>query len=132
MQNTWGDALYCVFASVQEAGLFALKLCDLMQTIGWAEVGLPKDMNLRISLHAGPVMRNFNPLTGQVNYIGTHVNYAARIEPITPPGKVYASQAFAAIAASEGVNEFSCDYVGQMPWAKQYGSFPTYHVHLTP
>ncbi|MBD0336275.1 MAG: hypothetical protein ICV62_12360, partial [Cyanobacteria bacterium Co-bin13] len=81
MQNTWGDALYCVFASVQEAGLFALKLCDLMQTIGWAEVGLPKDMNLRISLHAGPVMRNFNPLTGQVNYIGTHVNYAARIEP---------------------------------------------------
>jgi class 3 adenylate cyclase len=132
MQNTWGDALYSVFASVQEAGLFALRLCDQMQTLDWAGMGLPKDMNLRISLHAGPVMRNLNPLTGQVNYIGTHVNYAARIEPITPPGKVYASQAFAAIAASEGVSEFSCDYVGQMPWAKQYGSFPTYHVHLTP
>lgn len=130
MQNTWGDALYCVFARVQEAGLFALNLCDLMQTIDWSQEGLPSDMNLRISLHAGPVIRNINPLTGQVNYIGTHVNYAARIEPITPPGKVYASQAFAAIAASEGVSEFSCDYVGQMPWAKHYGTFPTYHVHL--
>lgn len=130
MQNTWGDALYCVFARVQEAGVFALKLCDLMQTIDWAREGLPADMNLRISLHAGPVLRNINPLTGQVNYIGTHVNHAARIEPITPPGKVYASQAFAAIAASEGVSEFACDYVGQMPWAKHYGTFPTYHVHF--
>ncbi|HEY9879863.1 MAG TPA: TRAFs-binding domain-containing protein [Leptolyngbyaceae cyanobacterium] len=129
MQNTWGDALYCVFARVQEAGLFALKLCDLMQTIDWSRDNLPSDLNLRISLHAGPVIRNINPLTGQVNYIGTHVNYAARIEPITPPGKVYASQAFAEIAASEGVSEFSCDYVGQMPWAKHYGTFPTYHVH---
>jgi class 3 adenylate cyclase/tetratricopeptide (TPR) repeat protein len=129
MQNTWGDALYCVFARVQEAGLFALKLCDLMQSIDWSQEGLPSDLNLRISLHAGPVIRNINPLTGQANYIGTHVNYAARIEPITPPGKVYASQAFAAMAASEGVSGFACDYVGQMPWAKHYGTFPTYHVH---
>ncbi|QQE67018.1 hypothetical protein GFS31_37240 [Leptolyngbya sp. BL0902] len=129
MKNTWGDALYYVFASVEQAGTFALDLCDLMQTTQWEHHHLPPDMNLRIALHAGPVYRNVDPITGQVNYVGNHVNHAARIEPITPPGRVYASQAFAAMAASENVQAFTCDYVGQVLWAKHYGSFPTYHVH---
>ncbi|MFE4107327.1 TRAFs-binding domain-containing protein [Almyronema epifaneia] len=128
LRNTWGDALYFVFAKVQQAGNFALALCDLIQRIDWVEKGLPADLNLRIALHAGPVHRSLDPISGQENYIGTHVNYAARMEPITPPGKVYASQAFAAIASSEGIQDFSCEYVGQTPYAKQYGTFPTYHV----
>ncbi len=128
MKNTWGDAIYLVFATVQQAGKVALDLCDLMQTVDWSHKGLPADLSLRIALHAGPVSSQINPLTGQMNYVGTHVNHAARIEPITPPGKVYASQVFAAIASSEGQNTFCCDYVGQMPWAKHYGTFPTYHV----
>ena len=129
MKNTWGDALYYVFSTVEQAGLFALDLCDLMQSTSWENYGLPADMDLRIALHAGPVYRNVDPITGQINYIGNHVNHAARIEPITPPGRVYASQAFAAMAASENVQAFACDYVGQVPWAKHYGTFPTYHVH---
>lgn len=128
MKNTWGDALYFVFPTVQQAGEFSLELCDLVQEIDWQTKGLPAGLNLRIALHAGPVERTVDPITGQVNYVGTHVNHTARIEPITPPGKVYASQAFAAIAASEGLRQFTCDYVGQMPWAKRYGTFPTYHV----
>ncbi|UBF29090.1 TRAFs-binding domain-containing protein [Kovacikia minuta CCNUW1] len=128
LKNTWGDALYFVFLTVKQAGQFALNLCDLIQSIDWSSRGLPEQLNLRIALHAGPVDRNVDPITGQVNYIGTHVTHTARIEPITPPGKVYASQAFAAIAASEGLKSFTCDYVGQMPWAKHYGTFPTYHV----
>lgn len=127
-KNTWGDALYFVFATVRQAGRFALDLCDLIQTVDWSSRHLPPDLNLRIALHAGPVEQNTDPITGQINYIGTHVNHTARIEPITPPGKVYASQAFAAIATSEGVQDFTCDYVGQMPWAKHYGTFPTYHI----
>jgi class 3 adenylate cyclase/tetratricopeptide (TPR) repeat protein len=128
MKNTWGDALYYVFPTVQQAGQFALDLCDLIQSVDWPTKGLPSGLNLRIALHAGPVERNIDPITGQINYIGTHVNHTARIEPITPPGKVYASQAFAAIAASEGLKTFACDYVGKMPWAKRYGTFPTYHI----
>jgi class 3 adenylate cyclase len=128
MKNTWGDAVYFVFSDVRQAGNFALELCDLVQQTDWLTKGLPNDLNLRIALHAGPVYRQVNPITGYIEYIGTHVSHTARIEPITPPGKVYASQAFAAIAASEGVSEFTCDYVGQTPWAKGYGTFPTYHV----
>ena len=127
-QNTWGDALYFVFATVQKAGLFALELCDLIQTSDWSTKGLPPNMTLRMALHAGPVTRHCDPITSHENYMGTHVNHTARIEPITPPGKVYSSQAFAALASSAGVTEFSCDYVGKTPYAKQYGTFPTYHV----
>jgi class 3 adenylate cyclase len=128
VKNTWGDALYYVFPEVEEAGKFALDLCDIIQNTNWSEKGLPKNLNLRISLHAGPVNKYINPITHNIGYIGNHVNYAARIEPITPPGKVYSSQAFAALACSMGIKSFTCDYVGQIPFAKGYGTFPTYHV----
>lgn len=128
MKNTWGDGLYFVFNTVRDAGLFALELCEFVNSTNWEEKHLPKDLNLRIALHCGPVYRLIDPITGQVNYIGSHVSHAARIEPISPPGKVYASQAFAAMTSSEGVTDFTCDYVGQIPLAKSYGTFPTYHV----
>jgi len=129
VKNTWGDALYYVFKSVTDAGNFALDLSERIQNTNWAEKGLPKNLNLRISLHAAPVYEYFNPVTKDLSYIGTQVSYAARIEPITPPGKVYASRAFAALASDLKVQDFICDYVGKIPLAKEYGTFPTYHVH---
>jgi len=99
-----------------------------MTDTDWSKKGLPKAINLRIALHAGPVYSCVDPVTGQQSYTGTHVSRAARIEPITPPGQVYSSQAFAALAAAQGVKEFTCDYVGQTPLAKGYGTFATYHV----
>jgi class 3 adenylate cyclase/tetratricopeptide (TPR) repeat protein len=128
MKNTWGDGLYFVFNDVRDAGEFALELCERVGRTDWTEKGLPRDLNLRIALHAGPVYSCIDPVTRQPNYIGTHVSRAARIEPITPPGQVYASQAFAALASAQHVTEFTCDYVGQTPLAKGYGVFPTYHV----
>src|SRR6185437_2205856 len=95
VKSTWGDGLYLVFATVQEAGLFALDLSDLVTGADWASRGLPENLSLRIALHAGPVYGCRDPITGTWNYTGTHVSRAARIEPITPAGEVYASQAFA-------------------------------------
>lgn len=128
MKNTWGDGLYFVFKSVKDAGQFALELSERLAEIDWAKKGLPREMSLRIALHAGPVYSCVDPVTGQPNYIGTHVSRAARIEPITPPGQVYASQAFAALSAAQHVKVFTCEYVGRTPLAKGYGTFPTYHV----
>jgi class 3 adenylate cyclase len=127
MKNTWGDGLYFVFASVGDAGLFALELRDRVRNTDWSKKGLPA-LSLRIGLHAGPVFSCTDPVTQRSNYIGTHVSRAARIEPVTPTGQVYASQSFAALAAAEGVKEFRCDYVGQTSMAKKYGTFPTYVV----
>ena len=50
------------------------------------------------------------------------------IEPVTPPGLVYASESFAALAAAEAATSFRCEYVGQTAQAKGYGTFPTYVV----
>lgn len=127
MKNTWGDGLYFVFSNVHDAGQFALNLRDGVCCTDWAAKGLPS-LNLRIGLHAGPVYSCTDPVTLQASYIGAHVSRAARIEPITPTGQVYASQSFAALAAAECVKDFRCDYVGQTPMAKKYGVFPTYVV----
>lgn len=127
-KNTWGDGLYFVFSDVDLAGKFALDLADLVASTRWEEKGLRSGLNLRIALHAGPVYEFDDPITGHRSYSGTHVSRAARIEPITPPGQVYASESFAALAAAHGVKDFACDYVGQTPLAKGYGTLPTYHV----
>jgi len=128
LTNTWGDGLYFVFRTVTDAGVFALELCDNINNSDWVEFGLPKSLNLRIGLHAGPVYACFDPILERPNYVGTHVSRAARIEPVTPPGLVYASESFAALAAAEAVTEIYCEYVGQTPLAKGYGTFPTYVV----
>lgn len=127
-KNTWGDGLYFVFSDVELAGNFALQLADLVTKQNWEEKGLPRGLNLRIALHAGPVYEFDDPVTGNPNYSGTHVSRAARIEPIAPPGQVYASEAFAALSAAQRTRDFTCDYVGQTPMAKGYGTLPMYHV----
>ncbi len=129
-KNTWGDGVYFVFSDVDLAGKFALELADLVVSTKWEEKGLRSGLNLRIGLHAGPVYEFDDPITGNRSYSGTHVSRAARIEPITPPGQVYASEAFAALAAARKANGFTCDYVGQTPMAKGYGTLPTYHVQI--
>ena len=127
-RNTWGDGLYFVFSSVNVAGEFGLELARLVAETNWADKGLGSALNLRIGLHAGPVYEFDDPITGNRTYSGTHVSRAARIEPITPPGQVYGSESFAAVAAAHGARSFTCDYVGQTPLAKDYGAIPTYHV----
>lgn len=126
--ETSGDGLYMVFAGVREAGRYALELSDLVTRTDWSARGLPEGMNIRIALHSGPVYRGRNPVTGSITYTGPHTSRAARIEPITPPGQVYASGAFAAVTAAYGIEDLSLSYVGRMPLAKNYGAFEIYHV----
>ena len=127
-QNTWGDGLYLVYKTVGDAGRVALQLSDSISGMNWATKGLPTDMNIRIGLHAGPTFACVDPITARPNYMGAHVSRAARFEPITPPGQVYASEAFAALVAATRVREFECEYVGLRPLAKGYGTFGTYHL----
>ncbi len=132
MRNTWGDGLFFVFDKVVEAGVFALDLAEKLNSIDWTAKGLPGNLSLRIALHAGPVYPFFDPVSRRTNFLGSHVNRAARIEPVTPPGQVYASEAFAAISLAEGTSDFSCDYVGRIPLAKSFGTFPMYHLRRIP
>lgn len=125
--ETAGDGLYMVFADPIAAAGFALELSALAGDTDWQSRGLPPGFNLRVALHCGPVHVGRDPLTGTGIYTGPHTSRAARIEPITPPGQVYASSAFAAVAAASG-GGLALTYVGRMPLAKGYGALGLYHV----
>ena len=127
-QNTWGDGLFLVFEKAPDAGRFAIRLAREVNALDRAAAGLPETLNLRIALHVGPVYRFHDRVIGRPNFIGSHVNRAARMEPITPAGQVYGTHAFAAIAALEAPGEFQCDYVGRVALAKGFGELSMYRV----
>jgi class 3 adenylate cyclase/tetratricopeptide (TPR) repeat protein len=128
MSSTWGDALYIVFDTPDQGTDFALGFLDRMRAADWASLGLPDSSQIRIALHAGPVFCAFDPIMHRDNYYGSSVNKAARIEPVTPPGMVYASEAFAASLAATGQTAYSVEYVGRLALAKGYGESRIYRL----
>jgi class 3 adenylate cyclase len=126
--ETAGDGMYMVFDDPGTAGRFALELSELVVNRNWLDYGLPEDLCVRIGLHCGPVFIATDPITRQRLYSGVHASRTARIEPITPPGQVYASSAFAAVATASGVRGLRFSYIGRTQLAKSYGVLPLYHV----
>jgi class 3 adenylate cyclase len=94
----------------------------------WTAAGLSDTSQIRIALHAGPVFCGFDPIIGRDNYFGSSVTRAARIEPVTPPGTVFASEAFAATLVATGGDGFLLEYVGRVGLAKSYGEARVYRV----
>ena len=127
--ETAGDGLYMVFPDATDAAHYALELSSLVNGTDWTAHGLPPGFNLRIALHCGPIHCGVDPVTGSRLFTGPHTSRAARIEPITPPGQVYASSAFAAVAATGGLDGIAMRYVGRIPLAKRSGTLALYHLH---
>jgi len=125
-RNTWGDGLYLVMRDARSAMECALDLQAAIAKLDRAAVGLPPDLGLRIAGHAGPVFPVNDPILDRPNFMGSHVNRTARMEPITPEGEVYVTEAFAALIALERDPRLTCEYVGIVPTEKGYGSFRMY------
>ena len=113
---------------MEDAGRFALDLRDMVTSTDWMDLGLPRQLSIRIGIHAGPVYVNFDPVVRQISFTGAHVSRAARIEPITHEGEVFTSEEFAALAAAEQSKYFTCDLVGTTALAKSYGLFRVYSL----
>jgi hypothetical protein len=126
--KTWGDALYAVFVEPQDGAEFALQFLERMQRIDWNAAGLPDTGRVRIALHAGPVFCGLDPIVQRPSHFGASVTRAARIEPVTPPGMVYASEAFAATLASTGTRDYALEYIGSLQLAKGYGESRIYRL----
>jgi class 3 adenylate cyclase len=123
-KNTWGDGIDLVFSTVVEAGIVALEIADRL-----ASSALLKEMPaIRIALHVGPVHELHDPVTDRPGYFGSHITRVARIEPITPSGQVWASEAFAALTRLEDQPPFGCEYVGRLPLDKGFGVHPLYRL----
>jgi class 3 adenylate cyclase len=138
--NTWGDAIYFVFDEAAAGGAFALELVDAIAQTPWERFGVywedsttipptRRPLTVRTGLHTGPVYVHFDPIVCRLGFTGAHVSRAARIEPITPPAQIYASEEFAAAAAAAPETRFGCEFVGTMPLAKQYpGQYRLYRL----
>ena len=126
--KTWGDGLYVVFDLPHDAAEFAIGFLERTLDVDWTAAGLPSTSRIRIALHAGPVFRGFDPVMRREDYFGSSVTRTARIEPVTQPGTIYASEAFAATLAAAGDNAFALEYVGRLPLAKAYGESTIYRL----
>lgn len=140
--NTWGDAIFVVMEKASPLAEYALTLQEaVIRASDTLKGKLPHALSLRISLHAGPVFEAIDPICNRINFYGSHINRAARLEPVTVIGHVYATQQFVAVLTAEQSamrteaggaeffeEKFVCEYVGQLSLAKDFGRQVVYHL----
>lgn len=126
IRHTWGDGIYLVFDQVAIGAACALALQARFARLDLPALGLPASLGLRAALHAGPVFPVEDPVMRQRLYTGRHISRAARMEPVTPEGQVYVSEAFAALLALEAEVPVAYEYVGRVPLAKAAGYLRMY------
>ena len=125
-RNLWGDGLQVFFDEPTAAARFALGMQRAVSEIDLAAIGLPPDLGLRVSLHAGPMLELLDPVRGVPTCFGAQITKAARIDPATPEGDVYMTEAFAALLTLQGPDGLECQYVGREATAKDFGVMPLY------
>jgi len=126
--NTRGDGIFLVFDRQADAARFAISLQRELSTVDWASLGLPGDTGARIGLHTGPVFKTWDPVMDKPTFYGTHVNLAARLEPVVQVGHIFATEAFAASLRAAGDASFRCHYIGELPLAKRFGDARLYRL----
>jgi adenylate cyclase len=126
--KSWGDATQTVFSDVGVAARCALELQEAVQAIDTTRLGLPIDLAMRVGAHVGRVVHLEEPFTHEPTFWGREFTRAARIEPRTPEGSVYVTDAFAALLALEPESDVRCDYVGRITTAKEFETIPMYRL----
>lgn len=132
VKNSWGDALYVVAEDAVTGADCALSLQEAIGELHPEAHGLPAHLGLRLGGHVGPVFPIDDPVLGYRSYMGVHVSRTARIEPITPVGSVYVTEAFAAALALDRTGRFTTEYVGHIPAAKDWGKLRVYVLRRAP
>lgn len=127
-KNSWGDAVLAITLDAPVAADIALALQDSLQDFDYSLLGLSESSGMRIGVHYGPAYQTQDLITGKTTFYGTEVSRAARIEPVTPPGAVFVTEPFAAILVLEASDRFKCRYVGNVEFAKGYGTYPIYRL----
>ncbi|HYD25164.1 MAG TPA: adenylate/guanylate cyclase domain-containing protein [Croceibacterium sp.] len=121
-RNTWGDAVYAI---VDEPGTAAHLALELQRDLR----GLPDTLSpqgapsgMRIGLHYGPIYVGSDRVTAGDLWYGGEVNRTARIEPVTPMGDVYCTEAFASALILDGVEGLEASPLGERALAKDFGT----------
>ena len=127
-RNTWGDALFVVFDDPTAAARCGLDIRDAMGALQREQSELPDHLGIRLSGHVGPIFPMWDPVMRQQSFFGAHIIRAARMEPVTPPGAVLVTEAFASVLELSGCADLGCEYVGHLPTAKDYGRLRMYSL----
>src|SRR5258708_23965092 len=93
LTNTSGYALYFVFDEPVSAGNVALRLLERLKQGSWRRE-LTAPLNLRISLHTGPVILCLDPVIRQISFTGSPVSPPAPLEPLLREPHVLPPQPF--------------------------------------
>jgi adenylate cyclase len=125
-KNTWGDGIFLAFGDLGSAARCALDIQSALAKLDFVSLGLPTSLGLRLGLDAGAVFEVQDPIVKSVTFTGSHVTRTARLEPSTPPGEVYVTEAFAALFTLLEHRDLVCEYVGMMKVPKGYGRLRTY------
>jgi class 3 adenylate cyclase len=127
LRRTWGDAIHVVTSDAATAAAIATDIqyfVDLRRT----KRDTLARLELRLSAHYAPVFQDYSPIDETTTYFGTALSYAARIEPVAPPGMIFVTEAFAARLAVERPHEYALEYAGELELAKHFGRFRLYSL----
>lgn len=123
--NSWGDAIFAIFRTTIDATKCGLDLRDYFRNTNWDNYGITRALSCRVALHTGGVYFGYDAVQKRLGVAGYNVNLAARIEPITVPGQVFASETFVSIlredleADKDQTIEFGS--LGHTALAKEWG-----------
>jgi len=124
-RNTWGDAIQLVTKDVTSAAHCALEIQETLARQGGASA---ERLGLRIAVHVGRVVPIMDPIRKTLAFWGRELTRTARIEPRTPEGEVYSTDAFAALLALEPESGCVCEYMGRVTTAKSFETIPMYRL----
>lgn len=127
-RNSWGDALYAVVSDPVDAAEIVLELQAALSDIPQQLSDCAGECGMRISVHHGPIYTAHDGVMGRMSFFGTEVTRTARIEPVTPKGEVYTTEAFAAMLALQNERRYGTHYVGRIDLAKNYGQLAMYKL----
>lgn len=106
--NTWGDSFFILCTSPSLLANIALKLRDYFRHRDWGELGLPV-LAIRIAVHIGEVWsytdevrQNAGSATALRGWVGSELNFGARLEPLTPPNCVWTTTIFRDVVCGYG------------------------------
>ena len=121
---------------------YALTLKAAVLEFGDLDGALETPLGMRISLNAGPVLEIDDAIAGRLGNFGAEIVRAARIEPVTTPNQIYATDPFVSLllaeenqsktqAETEGrewVSSFDIEYIGRVALAKNAGAEGLHHL----
>ncbi|HZR35562.1 MAG TPA: tetratricopeptide repeat-containing protein [Nevskia sp.] len=128
-RHTWGDALNVVTEDAATAADIAIAVQGCIEDIRRQESGTLAGIELRLAAHFAPAFAGHDPVEKVDNYYGSQLSFTARIEPVTPPGMIFVTEAFAARLALEAPERFSAEYAGEVELAKHFGKYRLFSLH---